>query len=212
MQANRPKARKPTGRPSTYTEQAGLEICQEVADGTSLRQVCLNSKRPSRPTVYKWLSKYPAFAANYAQAREMLYQSWADEILEISDDSTTDMITKTGRNGSTYEAVDQEHIQRSRLRVDSRRWLLSKLLPKQFGDKLGVEVDTTVTHKLEISDRERMRRFALFMLEDQAADNVLTIEGAVEPTGSPISSEHQATPHLPADAVPKVHDEANDLE
>ncbi len=173
----------------------------------SLRQVCMARDRPNRSTVYTWLNKYPAFAANYAQARELLYQVWADEILEISDDATTDMVTKTGRNGSTYEAVDQEHIQRSRLRVDSRRWLLSKLVPKQFGDRVEHNVEGEVTHKLELSDRERMRRFALFMLEDQRAGGH-TIEGLVEP----ISSERQATPHPSASPVPKVHDEANDLE
>ena len=132
----------------------------------------------------------PAFAANYAQAREGMYQHWAEEILEISDDGTTDYVTKVGRNGHEYEAVDQEHIQRSRLRVDSRKWLLSKLVPSKYGDKVAHEHDGEVTHKVDItgmSEREKMRRFALFMLEDQQA-NGATVEGqavAVPPASQP---------------------------
>ena len=174
--ATKVERKKPTtGRPSTYTPEVGDIICAKIASGQSMRSVCLEPGMPGRATIHRWRSKNPAFDAQYAQAREMLYELWADEITEIADDSTTDMVIKTGRNGATYEAVDQEHIQRSRLRVDTRRWLLSKLMPKQFGDRIGVEVGGEVVHKLELSDRERMRRFALFMLEDRAAG--VTIDG-----------------------------------
>lgn len=193
------------GRPSTFTTQVGDLICARIAEGESLRAVCRDEGMPGRATVFRWRDKNPAFDGQYTRAREMLYEHWADELLEIADDSTTDMITKTGRNGSTYEAVDQEHIQRSRLRVDTRRWLLSKLMPKQFGDRIGVEVGGEVLHKLELSDRERMRRFALFMLEDRAAG--VTIEGeatcaktwqAERTNDSDLASKHGSGPDTAA--------------
>ncbi len=129
---------------------------------------------PARQTVTKYLvgegPENSAFATIYAVARESLLDVWAEEIIAISDDGTTDYIMKTGRNGHEYEAVDQEHIQRSRLRVDSRKWLLSKLRPGQYGDKVTAELSGSVgvVHDVStLSEREKMRRFALFMVEDQ---------------------------------------------
>jgi hypothetical protein len=159
-----------------------LTICLRTAEGESMRAICRDPEMPSRTRLQKELLENAGFAAQYAVARELLYQGWADEILEISDDGTTDYITKVGRNGHEYEAVDQEHIQRSRLRVDSRKWMLSKLLPKQFGDKVEHEHGGEVAHRVDItglSEREKMRRFALFMLEDQAAG--ITIDGHASP-------------------------------
>lgn len=64
----------------------------------------------------------------------------ADEILEIADDGTNDWVERQNKDGSSYRAFDQEHYQRSRLRFDARRWLLSKALPKVYGDKLTTEL------------------------------------------------------------------------
>jgi len=156
------------------TEAVKLEICARIAGGESLTHVCKDSAMPARQTVTKYLvgdgPENSAFATIYAVARESLLDVWAEEIIAISDDGTTDYIMKTGRNGHEYEAVDQEHIQRSRLRVDSRKWLLSKLRPGQYGDKVTAELSGSigVTHDVStLSEREKMRRFALFMIEDQ---------------------------------------------
>jgi hypothetical protein len=164
--------RKP-GRPTVMTEAVQLEICARLGEGETLRAVCRDKDMPSTSTVMRALhGGKPAFSdfrQRYAVARESLMDHWAEEILEISDDGTTDYVLKTGRNGHEYMAVDQEHIQRSRLRVDSRRWLLSKLRPEQYGDKLTTESSSLVLVKHDVaslSEREKMRRFALFMVED----------------------------------------------
>ena len=178
---NTPVSKSPkdvkTGRPTVMTPEVMDEICLRTGKGESMRSLGRDPNMPSKTTIQRALDKDSAFAGRYAVARELMYKGWAEEIIEISDDGTTDYITKTGRNGHEYEAVDQEHIQRSRLRVDTRKWLLSKLLPNTYGDKVehqhGGEVAHTVTHTLD--DREKMRRMALFMLEDQAAG--VTIEG-----------------------------------
>lgn len=100
---------------------------------------------------------------------------WADEIVEIADDSTLDVVTKEGRNGATYQAVDQENIQRARLRVDTRKFLMAKIAPSSFGDKVEVTGQVEHTHTVDISDRERMRRLATFMVQDAAV-----LEGQAE--------------------------------
>jgi hypothetical protein len=60
----------------------------------------------------------------------------ADEILEIADDASRDHVARTNENGTTTRVVDHDHIARARLRCDTRKWHLSKALPKVFGDKL----------------------------------------------------------------------------
>lgn len=180
LQAKSPKATKRVvapgsragigGRKSSYTEAVGMEICARMAAGENLTHICKDKALPGRGTVTKWVLDFPEFAARYALARESLLDAYADDIMNISDDGTTDYVIKTGRNGHEYMAVDQEHIQRSRLRVDSRRWILSKLRPGQYGDRLVAEVSGSIDHKHDISslsEREKMRRFALFMVEDQ---------------------------------------------
>ena len=166
---------KTVGRPTTFSKEMAETICARMAEGESLRAICRDHYMPHRSSVYQWLRKNAAFADLYTQARELLVEHWADEILTIADDGTTDFVVKKGRNGTEYEAVDQEHIQRSRLRVDSRKWLMSKLAPRKYGDRVEHEHlgKVAVTHTL--SDRERMRRLASFMLEDQAKG--VTIEG-----------------------------------
>jgi len=134
---------------------------------------------PARSTVYRWLSRNPDFADQYALARECLVAAWADEIIDIADDGTTDYVEKVGRNGTEYMAVDQEHIQRSRLRVDTRRWLLSKLNPGQYGDHMEVEHTGAVDHRHHISDTEKVRRLALFLLQSPGGSTV--IDGHAEP-------------------------------
>ena len=65
-----------------------------------------------------------------------------EELLEIADDGTNDWM-KENRDGSTYYVINGEAMGRSRLRVDVRKWYLSKVLPKKFSDKL----DLTSDHK-----------------------------------------------------------------
>jgi hypothetical protein len=87
---------------------------------------------PSRDL--NWLSKNLEFREQYERAKREGAEAWAEEILDISDDGSNDFyIDEDGT-----EKVNHENIQRSRLRVDSRKWLMSKLLPKKYGDKVDL--------------------------------------------------------------------------
>lgn len=124
------------GRPSDYAAETAAAICARMAEGQSLREICRDEAMPGQRTVFQWLQKHSEFAQQYAKAREQLLEHWADEIVEIADDGSNDWIERQNRDGSTYEVVDQEHINRSRLRVDTRKWLMSKLGPKKYGERL----------------------------------------------------------------------------
>lgn len=127
------------GRPTQYTAELAKDICEKLAEGMSLREVCRNEDYPAESTVRLWaLENRDGFSAHYTRARELGYQAMADELLEIADDARNDWTTR--RQGEDeIEVADHDHISRSRLRVDTRKWLLSKALPKIYGDKLVTE-------------------------------------------------------------------------
>ncbi len=130
------KITKKNGRPSIYTKKLATRICKRLAEGNSLRTICLDDDMPAATTVHQWvLEDKEGFSKHYARARELQAENMFDEILEIADDGSNDFMTITKGN-VTYNIEDREVTNRSRLRVDSRKWYLSKVLPKKFGDRM----------------------------------------------------------------------------
>ena len=134
---------RPVGRPSKFTDKIGDEICNELSQGLSLRTICKSEKYPSCVTVFAWLRERPEFLKQYEIAKAEGADAMAEEMLEIADDGTNDWMEKYGRDGEkTGEYVlNGEHVQRSRLRVDARKWYLSKIKPKVYGDKVDLTSD-----------------------------------------------------------------------
>jgi hypothetical protein len=135
--------KKQRGRPESYNQKQANEICERLARGESLNRICKMNGMPSYATVMAWLWRKSAyqedFLNKYALAREQQADFLADELLEIADDGTNDTYLKVNEDGSKFYAFDKEHIQRSRLRVDTRKWIASKLKPKKYGEKLSAE-------------------------------------------------------------------------
>lgn len=117
-----------------FTQEIADIICDRLMEGESLRAICSEEKMPSKVTVCKWLGIHPLFANQYARAREIQADSMFDEMLDIADDSRNDWMQKRGQI-----VPDNEAIQRSRLRIDARRWMAGKLRPKKYGDMVGRE-------------------------------------------------------------------------
>lgn len=130
---------------STYTTAIATTICEQLIEGKSLRQICEQPGMPNKATVLRWLAdeKRAVFRDQYARAREMQAEAIADEILEIADDGRNDWMEIVGKEGDTVGwRVNGEAVQRSRLRVDSRKWLLSKMLPKKYGETKDANEDS----------------------------------------------------------------------
>lgn len=123
-------------------------ICERLVDGESLRAICREDGMPSQSMIFRWLEAHTEFRERYARARECQAESLADELLEIADDGSNDWMTREGKDGegSAYQA-NGEHIQRSRLRVDTRKWIASKLKPKKYGDSQSIEHTGDVTFR-----------------------------------------------------------------
>lgn len=123
------------GRPTDYCTEIADKICERLSDGESLKAICEPSEMPTRSTVYRWLSLHEEFSDMYARAREEQAETLADEIISIADESDRDSME--GKNGEIV--VNNEFIQRSRLRVDARKWVAAKLKPRKYGDKIQQE-------------------------------------------------------------------------
>lgn len=139
-----PKRRGSPGRPSSFNQDTADEICSRLADGFSLRAICREEWAPDFKTVFRWLQVRLNFRQQYAEARDIGLEQMADELLEIADDGSNDWMKRNDPDNEGY-VFNSEHYQRSRLRVDTRKWVLSKLAPKRYGDKLDMTGAFAVT-------------------------------------------------------------------
>lgn len=117
-----------------YNPELADYICERVASGSSLRRACVGDDMPEPSTFNKWCNNNQALATQYALACMAKAQVWADELVDISDDSTNDYMEIEDDKGHTKRVFDGENMRRTALRVDTRKWYLSKIMPKQFGD------------------------------------------------------------------------------
>ena len=147
---------KPNGRPSSYNEQIALTIYQRIADGHSLRQICSEESMPSKATIFKWLIDFPEFSDQYAQARALQMETMADDLLELAD------------------SADEKNYNPKRLQVDTRKWLMSKLAPKKYGDNAQFNVTGEITLGIgELLTTARQRMLA-------AKSEPITLDGQLD--------------------------------
>jgi transposase-like protein len=115
-----------------YSPDLAAEICRRMSEGDSLRQVCRDKGVPES-TVRQWVrDNRDGFGGQYQAARVLQVEAWSDQIIERA-------------NREDLEPNDK------RLRVDTLKWLMSKLAPKRYGDRLlvagEVENPIQVLHK-----------------------------------------------------------------
>ena len=128
------------------TPEAEDEIITRLAAGETLRAICRDAHVPSRDAVSSWCTADPdGFGARYSKARELGAHEVADEVIEIADDARRDLLERKDANGDTVYVTDREVIERSRIKIDARKWYLSKLFPRQFGDRLSHDGSLTVS-------------------------------------------------------------------
>lgn len=132
--------KRPRGGQTVYRADIADAVLRMMACGMTLNQSCKELKL-SPSTVRLWaLDDRDGFAAKYARARDLMLDYWADDLIDICDDGTNDWMERRDADGNVVGwQVNGENIQRSRLRVDTRKWTLSKLRPDRYGDKVSVD-------------------------------------------------------------------------
>jgi hypothetical protein len=125
-----------------YSEEEKIKIFDDVikliSGGLSLRKAIVELNIINKDTFFSWIAKDTLLADQYTRACEVRADSLFEEMLDIADDGTNDYITKRASDGTEFEVVNTEHIQRSKLRIETRKWNLSKMNPKKYGDKIDV--------------------------------------------------------------------------
>jgi len=132
--------KNPVGRPSSYTPELASKICEAIASGKSMRTVAALEGMPSIASMFNWLRDHKDFLEQYTRATEERSEAMAEEILDIADDGSNDFMT-IEKGNKEYTVENKEVTNRSRLRVDTRKWLMAKMKPKKYGEKIDMTTD-----------------------------------------------------------------------
>lgn len=135
----------------TYTPEIADKICEYVENGMALSRVCKLEGMPTPATVYRWLRNFPEFNEAYTRAKDTQLEMLAEEILEIADDGSED-------KGNNLK------VQRDRLKVDSRKFLLERLRPDKYGTRNRSEVSGPNGGPIPVEvDKEQLARYVMFL-------------------------------------------------
>lgn len=127
-------------RRSEYNQDTATQLCQYLSEGESLRTATTHKGMPSAATVFSWMRTNPEFLKQYEKAKQESTDAMAEEIMDIADNGANDWMEKHYGDNVVW-VTNGEALQRSRLRVDVRKWLMSKMKPKKYGESLDVTSD-----------------------------------------------------------------------
>ena len=151
---------------------AQLVVDLMVSDGLSLRKASARHQI-SAQTFLRAVAASPALAEQYDRARATMIERLADEVMELADAPVAKL-----DNGAT----DPGLVRHRQLQVDTRKWFLSKLAPKIYGDRLDVSVSDT---RISISGALQAAQARLVDVVDVAprisACNVQDVHDADDP-------------------------------
>lgn len=145
-----PEDKLKTGRPDTYDPKVATRICELIATNSAgIKTICKqNPDIPGYDAIYGWILRHPEFAEQYKKARELQQEVHVNEMLEIANDESNDMIqTEKGWVGNPTS------IARAKLKIDTLKWHASKLAPKVYGDKTQQEI-TIMSHEDALKELE----------------------------------------------------------
>lgn len=166
------------GIKSTYTQEIADEICQRLAGGESLRTICKDAHLPNRATVHRWLiDNLHGFCDQYTRARDIGLDELADEMLEIAD--TTEQGVRREDSEEGYKEVREDMLGHRKLRVDARKWYLSKLAPKKYGDRIATELTGADGGPVQITDTERAAKINAILAVAQARQSGESVDDLV---------------------------------
>ncbi len=130
-----------------YDEETAMDVCARIAAGDSLKEICADPEMPNQGVFYQWRADNKNLRDIYRVAREAQMDTWADDIVAISDDASGDYVDRVGKHGETERVVDPESTRRAQIRIDTRKWLMARLGSRTYGEK----VDVAISGELNVS-------------------------------------------------------------
>ena len=146
--------KRPVGRPpftqKPFSQDIADSICKRLSNGESLISICEDKGYPDRDAVNEWAKRDSEFGLQYARARELQAEYFADELMLISDDGRNDFMERTRGRGEVFVDANREHLERSKIRISTRQWVIERILANKYGPKPQVvvnnqQVNTTIT-------------------------------------------------------------------
>ena len=132
--APRPRTPNSINRVSEFNQAQADEICERLAGGEVLSAICADDHLPAEVTVRAWQRDYPRFALAYHRARIEQTRTWADEVVSLADNSSNDYKDVTRKKGNVVRVVDREAIERTKVRIWARQWVISKINRPEYGE------------------------------------------------------------------------------
>lgn len=165
---------------SKRTPETLDEICERISQGEPLRQICRDPHMPSWQAVYQWINDDEDFARRIARARDLGADAIAEETLDIADDARNDWMDKLDKDQVPigYQ-LNGDHVQRSKLRIETRLKLLAKWNPKKYGERSAVELTGANGGPVDITDSQRAAKIK----------SILAIAEARRAQGKPLDDE-----------------------
>jgi hypothetical protein len=174
-----PENATPEVRPRTFSEKVAGAILDRMANGETATQICRDPGMPTWGTLKRWERNNADFARRYEIARRQCCEYQTDEIITIADDSTNDYIERVTAKGVRQVVFDRDHFERSRLRVDARKWTASKILRHVYGEKSEVDVRTPDGLNVRVEERNALID-AIVKLVSPKADGTSKPSGRTE--------------------------------
>lgn len=112
-----------------------LDIIQQIELGRSIKNILDGDDYPiTRSTFYNWLNDNPERIELYKRATEIRADNIFDDMLELADDGSKDYYYDVNGNGQQSMVA----VNRSRLQLDTRKWVLGRMNPKKYSEKLDI--------------------------------------------------------------------------
>jgi hypothetical protein len=163
-----PKRRR--GRPSEYTAERGAKICHELAKGRSLLSILRDDGMPERITLVNWLAANANFYAEYAHARDVGWDVFAEKIVERATD------------------VPPELSQSRTLEVNTGKWLLSKLAARKYGDRIEVKNELSGPNGGPLQIMSLQALLVPEVLERLGEDQIEALRSAIALLAAPVTA------------------------
>lgn len=140
------------GRPTLYSDELADDICDRLASGESLREMCASAAMPDESTIYRWLRSHDDFCEKYTRAREFQAEPFLEDCLAIADEPATTAVEVSDKN----------------VRIQTRQWAMGRLASKKYGNKVANEhsgpsggpIETTSTLNTGALTLEQLRALA----------------------------------------------------
>jgi len=135
--AKTPVIKRKHGRPTKYSREIAISICEQLSEGIPLREICRQEGMPAWRTVYDWIWRDEELSTAIARAREIGYDALAEECLHIADNlQFGQKLVMTDEGTST---TIEDMLGHRKLQIETRLKLLAKFNPKKYGDRVALE-------------------------------------------------------------------------